>query len=830
MKALQVSLALTLLATGCYGDPAGPGVLDVLVVGAGADTVWLGAPGEPIPTGVSLLIKDAHGDPAAGASVTWEPVGQNAQILRGSEVGDARGLATAVWQLGTDAAEEQQLRIMVRWGQSRGELTIRARAVPYVVTTLRVTVDSAAVLRLGDSLPVTVTAIDPFGNAFPAPQPSLSLTDTTVAMLAGSHLIAGPKRGATELIVTSDYVTSRVPLHVVQYVASITPAVDTLRFTSLGAELPVAYVMRDDKGALVADTSVAMTTVDTTIVRVADGRLRAFSTGATVLQLAIGAVTANVPVVVDQHVRAISFSADTLIIDALNDTTTLPAVASDSNGFVAPQAQMSFASSNPSVVSVTESGLVSSHRNGSALLVVRSEDGPADTAVITVSQRAASILVSPIADTINKINGEIDVQAIALDRNGVDAPNVGITWSTLDPHLVDLDSLGHVRAKAVGLARLEASADGVTDTALVLVRQVVESIGFAASIDTLSIGDTISLDATATDSNGFAIAIPELEWQTSDPLVAEVVNGVVRALGPGVVSIRAVNDQNAASTDFFVEGVALLVNGSRWLGVGQLSPDDSILITNGRLRLQLTRRFAQQAGIVADVRIAAGWFEATSRPWGDWTYVGTSVFTMPTQVEVLVNTDDELAVKWTYGNHWFLPGTAGFPQNFPDLPYPFEKTVWLRRGAQGYYVLVRPLAQLPPELGSIEHEVGFGGLWGPADIRTSGVAIATDTLSMTVRYDPGTIDASDFRRHNDPVRRVLVSLSGVAMLVPWFWSEEFGGVIVHGLPSAPYSAYLYAASAGDMTSARAVCEQAGREAPFAITFDIDTLTRCGPEP
>ena len=131
--------------------------MSVVPIGASADTLWNGAPGEPIPSGVAIRIKDQRGNPVAGAAVTWEAVAQNSGVLKGSAVSDANGLATAVWQLGTSAGEEQQLRVLVQSGRDHRELIIRARAVPHVVAQLRVSIDTPAVLRVGDSLPIEMS-------------------------------------------------------------------------------------------------------------------------------------------------------------------------------------------------------------------------------------------------------------------------------------------------------------------------------------------------------------------------------------------------------------------------------------------------------------------------------------------------------------------------------------------------------------------------------------------------------------------------------------------------------------------------------------------------
>src|SRR5207249_2448307 len=141
--------------------------------------------------------------------------------------------------------------VLVRRGQEHGELTIRARAVPHVVAQLRVSVDTPAVMRLGDSLPIAVTAVDPFGNAFPAPSPTFSVSDTSMGRISDQSVVAGPRRGRVRIVVASERVTTSIPIDVVQYVAAVHPVIDTLYFTSLNAHRPVQYQLADDKGQIV---------------------------------------------------------------------------------------------------------------------------------------------------------------------------------------------------------------------------------------------------------------------------------------------------------------------------------------------------------------------------------------------------------------------------------------------------------------------------------------------------------------------------------------------------------------------------------------------------
>jgi len=138
VQALRVTLLLLILAA-CVDDPVGIGVLGIAVDGAGSDTVWVGAPGELVASGVRLHITDGDGRALPGASIEWEAIGRNAQLIAATPKSNAGGVATAAWQLGTDAAEEQVLRATVRSHGTEGQIVIRARAVPHVVEQVRQT-------------------------------------------------------------------------------------------------------------------------------------------------------------------------------------------------------------------------------------------------------------------------------------------------------------------------------------------------------------------------------------------------------------------------------------------------------------------------------------------------------------------------------------------------------------------------------------------------------------------------------------------------------------------------------------------------------------------
>jgi len=515
------------------------------------DTLWVGGPGEPVPTGVTIRIRDMHAEPVAGAMVTWEAVGRNSVVVTGSLESDAKGLATAVWQLGTDAAETQELHVLVRRGQEHGELTVRARAVPHVVAQLRVSVDTPAVLRVGDSLPVAVTAIDPFGNTFPAPPARLSLSDTTMGKVAGSVVIGGPRRGATELTVISDYVTSRVPLHVVQYVAAIIPAVDTLTFRSLGAAIPIAYRVRDDRGRVVGDTIATLSVADTSVAQVTDTIVRASQPGATELRLAVGSVTSTVAIAVEQRVASLALRRDTIRFDALHDTTTIYAIARDSLGYPVLNPDLVLQVANDQVVTLSPDRSLEAVTPGITVLTLRDAvTGLTATAPVVVQQRVARIDVAPI--TFDALGDTIPIAAVARDRLGSVVAGASLTYSISDSAVVRDEPGQRVRSAAEGRTVLTVTdpESGTVGTADVMVAQRVRTLTLNAdSLGYDALGDSTPVSFDARDRLGAGVRSAVVSYSSTDAGVASVdAGGIIRTRNNGTTLIIGASQDGPADT------------------------------------------------------------------------------------------------------------------------------------------------------------------------------------------------------------------------------------------------------------------------------------------
>lgn len=515
--------------TACLGDPVGSGSLTVATDGASLDTLWLGAPGEMLPNPVRVRVTDGAGRPLPGASLTWEVEGKNAELVSPVTETSADGLANARWQLGTDAAEDQRLHVRVRTSRHQSEIIIRARAVPRVVAQLRVSVDTPAVVRLGDSLPIVVTAVDPFGNRFPAPSPYLAVVDTSVATVSGATVIAGPRRGLTQLTVMSDAVSTTVPLRVIQNVVAIVPEAPALRFTSLGAAVPVRYALRDDKGGSVEDTVAVLLLSDTVVARLTATGVESRAPGATTLLISVGSVSAEVAIQVQQRIASLAFRRDTILIDALRDTTTIRIIARDSLGFPINAPAVTVQLRDGQVVTLASERVLEALGPGLTFFTVNDpETGLTASVPVVVRQVVTAIRPSSNRVVFDALGDSTTITATPIDRLGSPVATASLAYSVSDTAIMSLAG-GQVRALGPGQATITVRepGTGVTASVQVVVEQVATSLTvastFGSPVVTLSAGSPFPLVCVARDRNGYTIA--------RDPVLVRSLKGTVTGSG-----------------------------------------------------------------------------------------------------------------------------------------------------------------------------------------------------------------------------------------------------------------------------------------------------------
>src|SRR3989440_4636322 len=384
MRALRWPiLASTLLCLiGCLGDPVGPAGTLVVRRLAPLDSVLVGAPGRPLPTAITFQVVDGDGRPVRAAAVSWTLAGTNARVDGAPANTDSRGEVSAVWVLGTRAADLQTLTVQAAVERHTATLTVPAVAKPVEVSSVAFPTHDTTVIKLGVTTPMTVQATDPFGNKFvPSGVRYVSL-DTSLCLVDSLGAVSARKRGFGRIVALAGSAADTAWVHPTQIVQKILATPDTVRFHSLGQTATLAVQLLDDRGLPVRDSLPVDSVAVDTVVKVHAGStytIQSLANGVTPVILRAGGVARTVQVVVHQRVASVKLSAGRATFDALGDTVQLAAAISDSVGAPLANQTLAYSASDTSVVTVASGGLVTSKGNGSALIHTQAWNGGGDS-------------------------------------------------------------------------------------------------------------------------------------------------------------------------------------------------------------------------------------------------------------------------------------------------------------------------------------------------------------------------------------------------------------------------------------------------------------------
>lgn len=192
-----------------------------------------------------------------------------------------------------------------------------------------------------------------------------------------------------------------------------------------------------------------------------------------------------------------------------------------------------FASADESVATVDELGIVQGVAPGETTVTVTcAAFGYTARVQVAVLEPAAALTVAP------QLTLEPG-QTASLDAAVENADPAGLVYTVSDETVAAVDKAGNVTALAQGRADITVSLPGSSLTAVcrLTVGAPVESIQLSRPEASLTAGQTLTLAAATAPAQDAAVT-----WQTSDPAVATVENGVVTAHGAGAAVITAAAD------------------------------------------------------------------------------------------------------------------------------------------------------------------------------------------------------------------------------------------------------------------------------------------------
>jgi alpha-tubulin suppressor-like RCC1 family protein len=200
----------------------------------------------------------------------------------------------------------------------------------------------------------------------------------------------------------------------------------------------------------------------------------------------------------------ISAPQDTLV--ALGDKMQLTATALDTTGAPVTGATFTWASTNPAVLSVNTTGLVTAVANGSATITA-TESGTPGQRAIAVAQAVATVTVTPATATI-AAGATQQFAATATDALGSAVAGVTYFWASNNPSVAVVDTTGLATGVASGQAIITAVGRGQPGNArLSVTAQVPAKLVFTVQPTNTVAGAAVSpaVQVTAQDPSGSTV-------------------------------------------------------------------------------------------------------------------------------------------------------------------------------------------------------------------------------------------------------------------------------------------------------------------------------------
>ena len=246
-----------------------------------------------------------------------------------------------------------------------------------------------------------------------------------------------------------------------------------------------------------------------------------------------GGITASCKVKVNCFVKGVSFTDHTKEMKVGDKDVPFKYVVYPER---ATDKAVTWSSSDPKVVFVTEDGLVTALKKGSAILTVTTKDGGfTDSCNIVVENAISSMKIEPSSLSLT----EEEKKMLTVVFTPASVSGETLKWSSTDEKVAVVSDSGEVTAVGAGEAVIcVVSEGGLHAYCKVSVSKLVSSMSFDHSTVTLFMEGENSVKklAPVTDPPGANV---KLSWRSSNEQVVKVDDGQVTPVGPGEAVITA---------------------------------------------------------------------------------------------------------------------------------------------------------------------------------------------------------------------------------------------------------------------------------------------------
>lgn len=239
-------------------------------------------------------------------------------------------------------------------------------------------------------------------------------------------------------------------------------AVDSIFLVSQGDGVRLEFTAYDAAGNPVDPGVVAWTSRDRSVARTKPGGLvGSVADGRTVVVGRLGSGAADsVFVRVELRAAAVEIQPRTIELTSLGPGGQVSYEAVDANGYLLPEAEYRWWTSDSTVVTVEGFGSLTAVGLGTASIAV-AVDEVADTVPVSVDQRPAEVVVTPDFSYSEAPGTSFQLSGEVRDANGNPMEETPVSWHSSDTMMASVDGSGLVTAHATGSAGIFARTGNV---------------------------------------------------------------------------------------------------------------------------------------------------------------------------------------------------------------------------------------------------------------------------------------------------------------------------------------------------------------------------------
>ncbi len=413
------------------------------------------------------------------------------------------------------------------------------------------------------SVRVVGTAFDKDGSTIGTKKINFSSQNTTVATITGEGLVIGVSPGQTIISATADGARGETTVTVIPEAPAsilVTPSPVTLRRNNLRQ---FTATPRNAAGTAITGLTVTWQSSNSAIVSITpQGLATAVAPGNVVITASVNQVSGSAQVTVTEiPIGSISVAPTNKSIQ-VNETFIPDVTLRDTaNNVISPLGRtLDWSSNNELNASVSNTGVVTGRRVGTARITVASPANPAINAFLDVNvleRTVKTVVISPRTGFL-RLAVSRQLSAQLLDSLNQTVTGRVVQWTSLTPTVATIGPNGTINPLSLGTARLRASIDNAADTVTFTVTRIpVGEITITPPQASVVQGKSITLAAIVKDSIGTEVTDRTVTWLTSNPTTASVNNGVVTGISTGSTTITASAENRSANANVTVLPVSV---------------------------------------------------------------------------------------------------------------------------------------------------------------------------------------------------------------------------------------------------------------------------------